>query len=90
MAVLAKAARPVMGATAGFHPNARREKLRDKGHYLRAIEPFAYQNGAMLIHTHKVKHLFCNVDADDAKGLSQNNLFNSVCSEPCYSLGSIV
>src|SRR5262249_38353287 len=74
MAVLAKAARPVMGATAGFHPNARRGKLRDKGHYLRAIEPFAYQNCAVLIHTHEVKHLFCNVDADDAKLLHGTRL----------------
>src|SRR6266700_5764328 len=74
MAMLSKAARPVMGATAGFHTNKRRGELRDTGHHLRAIEPFADQNRAMRIHPHEVKHLFCNVDADDAKLLHGTRL----------------
>ena len=74
MAVLSQAACPGMGATAGFHTNARRGELGDKGHHLRAIEPFAYQNRAVLIHPHEVKHLFCNVDADDAKLLHGTRL----------------
>jgi len=41
-------------------------ELRDKGHHLSAIEPFAHQNRALLIHTHQVKYLFGNVDADYA------------------------
>ena len=41
MAVLAKAACPVMGSPAGFHTNKRRGELCDKGHHLHAIEPFA-------------------------------------------------
>ena len=63
----AKASRPVMSPTAGFHANERRGELRDKGHHLRTIKPFAHQNRAVLIHPHEVKHLFCNVDTDDAK-----------------------
>jgi hypothetical protein len=47
---------------------------RDKGHHLRAIEPFAYQNCAVLIHTYEVKHLFCHVDTDDAKLLHGTRL----------------
>jgi hypothetical protein len=49
-------------------------ELGDKGHHLRAIEPFADQNRAVLIHPHEVKHLFCNVDADDAQLLHGTRL----------------
>ena len=59
MAVLAKAARPVMGAPAGFPPHARRGKLRDKGHALRALEPLASQTGAVRIPTQPMTLSFC-------------------------------
>ena len=56
-----------MGAATGLHANERRGQLCDKLHYLRAIETFTHHNGAVRIHTHEVKHLFCNVDAEYAK-----------------------
>ena len=34
---------------------------------LRARKPFAQQNRTLLMHTHEVKHLFCDVDAEYAK-----------------------
>ena len=74
MAVRSKAARPGMGATAGFHPHKRRGERRDTGHHLRAIEPFADQNRPVLIHPHEGKPLFGNVDADDAKLLHRTRL----------------
>jgi hypothetical protein len=74
MAVRAQAARPVMGATAGFQTHARRGELRDTGHHLRAIEPFAYPHRAVLIHPYEVQHLFCHGDTDDAKLLHGTRL----------------
>jgi hypothetical protein len=74
MAVLAKAARPVMGAPAGFHTHERRGELRDTSHHRRAIAPFASQHRAVRIHPHEVQHLLCKVDADDAKLLHGTRL----------------
>src|SRR5438045_9475349 len=62
-----KTTRPVMGTAAGFHANECWGQLRDECHHLRAIQPFAQQNRAVVIHTHEVKHLFCDVDAEYAK-----------------------
>src|SRR5262249_35892845 len=61
----AKAARPIMRATAGFDADEHRRQLRDTGHQVMPGQALAIHDVAPVIHPHRVKHALCDIDSED-------------------------
>ena len=64
MAMLAKPPGSVMGTPAGFHPDAERWYIGNKGQQCTAREALAKHDVPAVIHPNDVKHLLRDVDAE--------------------------